>query len=281
MYKKCSVIAELCGNHMGKTTIAAEMIKSAKLCGADYIKFQKRDPELAVPQHMHNSPHPCPIHAFGETYLEHRKFLEFSIDQHRELKALCDDIGIGYSSSVWDTTSAYEITELNPDFIKVGSPSNNNFEVLDILYNNYRGNVHISTGMTTKTELDTLFEYVHPFRDRTVIYLATSEYPVPFDKVYLLELLKLKSLFPHVGFSGHHLGIAIDMLAYGLGATFIERHFTLDRTWKGTDHSASLEPNGLNKLCRDLKSAYSALTYKTVDLTEAEKLNRSKLKIIK
>ena len=103
-------------------------------------------------------------------------------------------------------------------------------------------------------------------KNRVVLYNCTSGYPVPFEDVCLLELRTLYDTFStrvkHIGFSGHHLGIAVDVAAYAMGATWNERHFTKDRTWKGTDHAASLEPAGLPKLCRDLKATWKCMTYK-------------------
>jgi len=280
-YQKCKVISELCCNHGGDINIAKEMIKMSKLCGADYVKFQKRNPIKAVPFDMQNQAHPCPMHSFGETYLEHRQNLEFTINQHKELKNYCEEVGIGYSSSVWDEDSALEIISLNPDFIKVPSAMNENYILLDTLFNNYKGDIHISLGMISFEAKKELFKYLEDKKDRVVMYWTTSGYPVKFEELYLLEIVKLKEMFDRVGFSGHNLGIAVDMSAYTLGAEWIERHFTLDRTAKGTDHSASLEPVGLQKLCRDLNACYKSLTYKDVNFTEDEKRNKDKLKIKK
>ena len=115
-----------------------------------------------------------------------------------------------------------------------------------------------------------------------VIYDCTSGYPVPFEDICLLELTKLRELYASrvkaIGFSGHHLGIAVDSAAVALGAEWVERHFTLDRTWKGTDHAASLEPDGVRKLARDCRAVAKALTYKREDILDIEKVQRNKLK---
>ena len=107
-----------------------------------------------------------------------------------------------------------------------------------------------------------------------MLYTCTSGYPVPFEDVCLLEINNLKKLYAdrvkHIAFSGHHNGIAIDVAAYTLGATWIERHFTKNRTWKGTDHAASLEPGGMEKLCRNLHVTYNALTFKEKDILDIE-----------
>ena len=200
----------------------------------------------------------------------------------------CDSIDIEYSTSVWDITSAKEIVELNPNLIKVPSASNTHYEMLEVLRDEYKGDVHISFGMTTKDEQEKLinfFEEKNQAKDRLIVYSCTSGYPVPFEDVCLLEILKIKEQFGRrvkdIAFSGHHLGISIDIAAYILGASWIERHFTKDRTWKGTDHSASLEPAGFSKLTRDLKATHKSLSYKEKEILDIEKPQRDKLKFFK
>lgn len=284
-FKKPYVIAEIGCNHKGEMEIAKELIKIAKIFGnADAVKFQKRNNKELLTEEQYNAPHPNFSNSYGETYGAHREFLEFDVEKHSELKAYCDEIGITYSTSVWDTTSAKEIASLNPDFIKIPSACNNNFEMLGWLSDNYSGEIHISTGMTTKDETDTLVEFfTKKGRNKDlVLYNCTSGYPVPFEDVCLLDINILKEKYEHkvkhIGFSGHHLGIAVDIAAYTLGANIIERHYTLDRTWKGTDHAASLEPMGLRKLTRDLNAVYQALTFKSSDILPIEQIQRDKLK---
>ncbi|MEM9648095.1 MAG: N-acetylneuraminate synthase family protein [Bacteroidota bacterium] len=284
-YKEPYIIAEIGCNHKGDMKIAKELIYMAKIFGnANAVKFQKRNNKELLTEKQYNEPHPNPANSYGSTYGEHREFLEFDVDQHRELMAYCNEVGITYSTSVWETTSAKEISSLNPEFIKIPSACNNNFEMLGWLCDNYKGELHVSTGMTTKDEISTLIDF---FEERgrakdLVVYNCTSGYPVPFEDICLLDILKLKehydSRVKSIGFSGHHLGIAVDVAAYTLGAHIIERHFTLDRTWKGTDHAASLEPMGLRKLCRDLRATHKALTYKSKDILDIESVQREKLK---
>jgi sialic acid synthase len=284
-YKKPYVIAEIGCNHKGEMEIAKELIKIAKIFGnADAVKFQKRNNRELLTEEQYHAPHPNALNSYGNTYGEHREYLEFDVDQHKELKEYCEEIGITYSTSVWDTTSAKEITSLNPEFIKIPSACNNNFEMLCWLCDNYSGEIHISTGMTTKNETEILVNYfTEKGRNKDlVLYNCTSGYPVPFDDVCLLDINLLKQKYgdqvKHIGFSGHHLGIAVDVAAYTLGANIIERHYTIDRTWKGTDHAASLEPMGLRKLTRDLQAVYQALTYKSSDILPIEQIQRDKLK---
>ena len=220
-YKKPYVIAEIGCNHKGDMEIAKELIKVAKIfCKVDAVKFQKRNNKELLTESQYNAPHPNPVNAYGETYGEHREFLEFSLDQHQELKKFCTEMEITYSTSVWDLTSAQEIASLQPEFIKIPSACNNHFEMLTWLCENYSGEIHISTGMTTKTEIRQLVEFfTEKGRNRDlVIYNCTSGYPVPFEDVCLLEITRMKQLYgdkvKHIGFSGHHLGGHDDILAY-------------------------------------------------------------------
>lgn len=284
-YKKPYVIAEIGCNHKGDMQIAKELIKIAKIfCNVDAVKFQKRNNTELLTEAQYNAPHPNRSNSYGETYGAHREFLEFNVGQHAELKTYCESIGIVYSSSVWDTTSAKEIASLHPEFIKIPSACNNNYDMLGWLCEYYHGEIHISTGMTTKGETDTLVQFfINKGRNKDlVLYNCTSGYPVPFEDVCLLDINLLKQKYQdkvkHIGFSGHHLGIAVDVAAYTLGANIIERHYTLDRTWKGTDHAASLEPMGLRKLARDLQAVHSALSFKQTDILPIEQVQRDKLK---
>lgn len=284
-YKRPFVIAEIGCNHKGDIEIAKELIKVAKIfCNVNAVKFQKRNNRELLTEEQYNKPHPNPSNSYGETYGLHREYLEFNLQEHALLKAYCEEIGVVYSTSVWDLTSAKEIASLNPSFIKIPSACNNNFNLLEWLCSNYKGEIHVSTGMTTKNEIDSIVRFFcdNKRNKDLVLYNCTSGYPVPFEDVCLLEIELLinnyKDKVKYIGFSGHHLGIAIDIAAYTLGANIIERHYTLDRTWKGTDHAASLEPMGLRKLTRDLNAVFNALNYKNTDILPIEKIQRDKLK---
>lgn len=279
------IIAEIGCNHKGEMQIAKELISiAAQFCKVDYVKFQKRtNRELLTPE-QYNAPHPNPHHAYGRTYGEHREFLEFSLSQHEELREYCDEVGVGYATSVWDLTSAKEVSTLKPDFIKIPSGTNQHYPLLGYLCDEYGGQIHASLGMTTRDETERLVGFFES-RGRLgdlVLYACTSGYPVPFDELCLLEITKLIKEYGNkvaaIGFSGHHLGIAADVAAQTLGAQWIERHYTLDRTWKGTDHSASLEPDGMRKLVRNAQAVASALSYRDKELLDIELPQRAKLK---
>lgn len=292
------VIAEIGCNHKGDMELAKELIRvAAHVCKADVAKFQKRNNrELLTPQ-QYNAPHPVPSNAYGDTYGAHREFLEFTPEQHLELIEECKANGIAYSTSVWDLTSAREMAPLNPPLLKIPSATNQHFDLQGFLCENYAGEIHVSTGMSTGREIADLVEFYEE-RGRAkdlVVYSCTSGYPVAFEDVCLFEIRNLMEKFgtrvKGIGFSGHHLGIAADIAALTVGRameadgkgrfTHIERHFTLDRTWKGTDHAASLEPDGLRRLCRDLKHVDAALAYKGQDILPVEQVQRDKLKWVR
>lgn len=278
------IIAEIGCNHKGDFNTALELIDAAVLCKCDVVKFQKRNPRELLSEAEYNAPHPVPENSYGKTYGEHREFLEFNIEQHRKLKEYCEERKIIYSSSVWDMTSAKEIASLNPQIIKIPSAQNTNFPMLDWLCENYTGEIHISFGMTTHEEESKIINFFeqHNRAKDVIIYSCTSGYPVAFEDVSLLEITRLKEQYgtrvKNIGFSGHHLGIAVDIAAVTLGANWIERHFTLDRTWKGTDHAASLEPGGMSKLTRDIRNVSKALMKKHDEILPVEAVQRNKLK---
>lgn len=284
-YTQPYVIAEIGCNHKGDMGIAKQMVETASVfCRVDAVKFQKRcNRELFTPE-QYNAPHPDPANAYGNTYGEHREYLEFTVEQHRELKEYCEELGVAYSASVWDLTSAKEIASLNPSFIKIPSACNNHYAMIRWLCEHYSGEIHVSLGMTTREEEETLVRLFEDWgRNKDVVlYACTSGYPVAFEDICLLEIQRLCREYAgrvkQIGFSGHHLGMAVDVAAYTLGASVIERHYTLDRTWKGTDHAASLEPDGVRKLKRDLGAVYKALHYKEREILDVEKVQREKLK---
>jgi sialic acid synthase len=279
------VIAEIGCNHKGDIDIAKEMISvAARICGADVAKFQKRNNRELLTPEQYDAPHPVPHNAYGPTYGLHREALEFSVDQNRELMEHCAKEGILYSTSVWDVTSAKQMAALEPPLLKIPSATNLHWGVQEYLCRHYGGQIHVSTGMTTKPEIDEIVAFYerHGRAKDVVLYVCTSGYPVAFEDLCLLEIRRFIERYADrvgaIGFSGHHLGISADIAAMTLGAQWIERHFTLDRTWKGTDHAASLEPDGLRRLCRDIRNVSKALTYRSTDILDVELVQRRKLK---
>lgn len=279
------VVAEIGCNHRGDFETAKEMVMMAsQFCKADVAKFQKRNPSECLTEVEYYSPHPDSRNSYGNTYGKHREHLEFTLDEHRKLKDICHNYNIEYSTSVWDLTSANEIISLQPAIIKVPSACNTYFDLLALLCDKHGGDIHISLGMTKRKEEEEIVEFLLKKKrlEDVVLYHCTSGYPVTFEDLNLLEIGRLAEMYGNeikaVGFSGHHLGIAIDVAAFTLGADWIERHFTLDRTWKGTDHAASLEPDGLRRVVRNLKQTALALQHPRQEIIDIEIATRKKLK---
>ena len=277
------VIAEIGATHIGNMERAKTLIKLAALSGANVAKFQKRNPVESTPKDLWDKPHPNQLFSYGKTYLEHRQNLELSIEKHAELKQYCENLGIEYSTSVWDMTSAKEVIALNPKYIKVPSALNHDYTLITFLFERYAGDIHISQGMMSEEDREKFLDFFdehNSWKNRLVVYHCTSAYPCPFENLYLNEIIYLKEMFPRVGFSNHGYGIAADIAALTLGSTYFERHFIDDRTFRHTDSAASLEPDGLSRLCRDLKNVTKAFTAKpaTIDKLEVEQL--AKLRIV-
>ena len=284
--RKPIIIAEACCNHKGDINIAKEMIIQAKNSGADYIKFQKRDIDSWVKRRpdIYKKPHPDKKNAFGDSYENHRRYLEFDIDTHRQLKKYCDAIGINYACSVFDIESAKQIISLNPKIIKIASACNMNFELLQYICDNFNGEIHLSVGMTYKKDIEKIVQFFIKNKRNSdlVVYACTSSYPLKPQDVCLLEINylieKYSKIIKSIGYSGHHQGIIIDVAAFTLGAEYIERHFTLNKQYKGTDQSASIEPTELAKLKSNLEDISFALKNKDKEILDVELSNKEKLK---
>ena len=280
----CTLIAEVGCNHKGDLKIAKEFVDVATtFCKVTHLKFQKRNVRELLTAEEYRQPHPVPYNAYGPTYGQHREALEFDIEQHRELKEYCESRGATYGCSVWDLTSLTEVMDLRPTSIKVPSAMNTHTELLRRLCGEFGGTIHVSLGMTTRAEEDALVELFQARRrfGDVVLYACTSGYPIQANEACLLEIRRLKDAYgaaKGIGYSGHHNGISLDLGAVTLGATYLERHFTLNRTWKGTDHAASLEPDGLRRLHRDLEKLSEALTHKPCEILPVEEEQRAKLK---
>lgn len=285
-YNKPIFIAEICCNHMGSIDIAKKMIKQSKDAGADIVKFQKRDIETWAKRkpNVYGKEHPNQNEAFGKTYKEHRQFLEFSFEEHKELKQYCDLIGVEYSASVWDLKSATEICSLNPNMIKVASPCNSNTEMLTWLCENFKGEIHVSLGMTERKKIAEIVDlFITNNRAKDLyLYSCTSGYPVEYKDMCILEINYLKTKYENIikgiGFSGHHIGTSIDIAAYTLGATIIERHYTLDKSLKGTDQKVALTEQEFHQLVTEIENVRQSLTYKPENILDVEIKNREKLK---
>lgn len=272
----CFLIAEIGACHVGSMARAKHLAKLAHENGADVIKFQKRDPLLSTPKEIADKPHPNPQFSYGETYLEHRMNLELSIDEHMEIKNYCNQIGNKYACSVWDMNSANDICKIDPFIIKIPSACNLHFNMIDYCLEHSSCEIHISLGMTCVEERHSIID---KYRSKNVFfYHTTSEYPCPFENLFLLEIKKMVDMGLNVGFSNHGYGIAADVAAIALGAQCIERHFIDDRAFRHTDAAASLEPSGLRTLKRDMLNVCKALKHKPNASTDKEQVQALKLR---
>jgi YrbI family 3-deoxy-D-manno-octulosonate 8-phosphate phosphatase len=269
------VIAEIGNNHQGDVEIAKELLRQAKLCGADAVKSQKRDIATLLTPEERARPYDSP-HAFGRTYGEHRERLELPEPAWRELFVLAESLGIDFFASAWDVPSARLLRSLGCPVFKIPSAATTHTGLLAEVAG-YGQPVILSTGMTTLPEIDQAVQTLR--RCELYVLQCTSNYPCPFDSVHLRVIPALRERYGTiVGLSGHHRGIAVDAAAVALGARVIERHFTLDRTWKGSDHAASLEPGGLARLVRDVRAVEQALGSARKEIQACEEASLHKLR---
>lgn len=259
--------------------MADRLIEEAAKAGADYVKFQKRS--LATYSVYKKVPHPNSHHSFGSDYYEHRAALEFSVEQHEKLKNACERFGTKYAVSVWDTESLEEVLRIRPEYIKIPSAENRNRTLIEESIRSGLA-VHVSLGMTTWEQKREIFEFLRSKAtyEKFTVYACTSSYPTKIEDLYLGEIAQIKEAFPRfqLGFSGHYLGTHLDSVAYVLGANWIERHFTLDRNWKGTDQAFSLLPTELANLKSNLADTALATRPRPAELLSSELEAWQKLK---
>ncbi len=265
------IIAEIGINHQGDVTIARQLIDKARDCGADVVKFQKRSISRILTRDGLSQPY-LNRNSFGPTYGEHKKALELSEKDYQSLKAYAEERKLIFSASGWDEESIDFLDSIGLTFFKMASADLTNFPLLEHTARKGKPMV-LSTGMANMDMVRTAYEFVRQFNDQVALMQCTSTYPAKFNEIHLNVLHTYRREFPEavVGYSGHELGIAIPPVAVALGARIIERHFTLDRTMKGGDHAASLEPQGFSKMVRDIRHTEQALGSfeKTVQESEA------------
>jgi sialic acid synthase len=253
------IIAEIGHNHQGNLQTCIEMFKSAKLNGADAVKLQKRDNKKLFSTETYNSIYNSE-NAFGKTYGQHREFLEFEITEYKELIKVAQDLGIIFFATAFDLNSADFLMELDMPAIKIASGDLRSVQLLEYCAK-FQKPMILSTGAAEIEDVNRAVEVVKKFNQNFAILQCTAEYPANYAHLDLKVINDYMLRFPDnlIGYSGHDNGISMPLAAYALGARIIEKHFTLDRTMKGTDHAFSLEPTGLRKLRRDLDRLHEAL----------------------
>lgn len=253
----CYVIAEIGHNHQGSVETCKALFLAAKQCGADAVKLQKRDNRTLFTRDMYDAPY-VSENSYGATYGEHREALEFGWTEYGELQVYAKEIGITFFATAFDEVSAEFLADLDMPAFKIAS---GDLTCLPLLRKvaRYGKPVILSTGGGT---MDDVRAAVRALGDCPhAILQCTSGYPASFEELNLNVIKTYREAFPGtvIGLSSHDNGIAMAPVAYALGARIIEKHFTLDRTWKGTDQAFSLEPVGLKKMVRDLKRVKAAL----------------------
>lgn len=270
------VIAEAGINHQGEMRYAKQLIDIAAFAGADAVKFQKRKVERILTREGLDMPY-ANNNSFGKTYGEHKRVLELSDENYYELKKYAEDKGLIFLASAWDEESADFLEELGMPAFKMASADLTNIPLLE--YVAIKGKpVILSTGMAGMEEVERAYKVIVKHNEQVALMQCTSTYPCQFENINLRVMLAYQDKFPCVvGYSGHELGIAIPPVAVALGAKIVERHFTIDRTMKGSDHAASLEPGGLQKMIRDIRHVENALGSKDKTLTPDEEPIKKKL----
>jgi N-acetylneuraminate synthase/sialic acid synthase len=256
---ECFIIAEIGHNHQGSLETCLRMIKAAADSGVSAVKLQKRSNRQLFKTNFYNQPYNSE-NAFGVTYGNHRENLEFNKAEYLECKNYAIDLGIEFFATAFDFESVDFLAELNVPAFKMASGDITN-QPLQKYIASIGKPVIISTGGATLEEIRMAVNVFEEKNCPVSILQCTAAYPPKYEELNLNVISKFINLFQNhiIGYSGHDNGIAMSLLAYALGARIIEKHFTLDRTMKGTDHSFSLEPQGMKKLVRDLTRARLAL----------------------
>lgn len=250
------VIAEIGINHNGEVSIAKKLIDAAVDAGCDAVKFQKRTPEICVPRDQWEKERDTP---WGKmTYIDYKKRIEFERDEFSEIDAYCKSNGIDWFASCWDEPSVDFMEQFEPVMYKMASASLTDLPLLSKVRSTGRP-LMLSTGMSTTHEIEVAVKHVG--LDNLMIAHSTSAYPCPPEELNLRMIHTLMEKYPGIpiGYSGHETGLATTQAAVAMGASFVERHFTLDRAMWGTDHAASVEPAGMARLVRNIRDIELAM----------------------
>ena len=255
----CYVIAEIGHNHQGSLDTAKQLFRVAKECGANAVKIQKRDNRTLYTRAYYNRPYDHE-NSYGATYGEHREFLELGRDEYQELQRFAQELGITMFATAFDMPSADFLAELHMPAFKIASGDLANTPLIEHVARLQKP-IIVSTGGHSMDDVQRAYDTIMPINTKLCIMQCTAGYPCAFEEMNLRVISTYRERFPDVvvGLSAHDSGIAMALVGYLLGARVIEKHFTLNRAMKGTDHAFSLERPGLQKLVRDLRRARAAL----------------------
>lgn len=251
------LISEIGINHNGSVELAKKLIDISKFAGFDYVKFQKRTPEICVPESQKDVLRKTP---WGEMkYIDYKRKIEFGEKEYDEIFKYCEQLGIGCFASVWDV-EAVDFMAKYTDIAKIGSATMTDTETVKLARK--RNNILIlSTGMSTEKEITNAVYLSDP----DVIMHTNSTYPCPVDELNLGYITYLKDKWAdsmpkaEIGYSGHEFGLATTFASVAMGATWIERHITIDRTMWGSDQMSSVEPTGMIKLVKGIRDIEKAM----------------------
>ncbi len=268
------VIAEIGINHNGSLENAKKMIDAAKHAGVDAVKFQKRTPEICVPDNQKNQMRETPWGYI--TYLDYRYKVEFGEAEYAEIDRYCREVGIDWFASVWDEEAVDFLEAFNPICYKIPSASLTDSGLLKKIKSTGRAAI-LSTGMSTMEQIRHAVSLMD--MDKLVLTHATSTYPCEPEELNLRMIDTLRKEFAcPIGYSGHEVGLIPSVMAAGMGACMVERHITLDRAMWGNDQAASVEPSGFERLVKYIRVAEQSLGDGVKKVYESELPSLKKLR---
>ncbi len=286
--KSTYIIGEIGQNHNGSVDLAKLMVEIAarpvidklfnqQLKPLDAIKLTKRDLTQELSSSAMKKPYNSP-HSFGKTYGEHRAFLELSDEEHFEVYKLAKEKGLDFVETLTAPGTLSLLKHFTPDRLKVASRDLTNLPLIEVMAET-KIPIILSTGMGGKKEIDDALEIINKYHDNIAILHCLSEYPAQYKHINLHTISYLKEQYPQytIGYSDHSIGIAVPVAAVAMGAEIIEKHITIDRQLKGTDHAGSLGIDGLWRMVRDIRNIEMALGEKTIFISEAVDSARKKL----
>lgn len=273
----CFIVAEIGNNHQGELSLARDMVHAAAQAGADAVKLQKRDMDALFTRAGREAPY-TGANSFGPTYGEHRLALELDMDAMAELKELAESLGLVFFASAWDLASARQMLDLGMELFKVCSADLVNIPLLRMVGENGVP-VIMSTGMSDFEDIDTAVAELRSWHNNIVLLHCNSSYPCPDANIALPVMAQLRRRHGlPVGYSGHESGLGPSVAAAGLGACVVERHFTLDRAMRGTDHKASLEPEDFARMSAMIREVEAAMSQQGKVVYPEERASAAKLR---
>tara|TARA_B100000674_G_scaffold129856_1_gene100117 strand:- start:8930 stop:9799 length:870 start_codon:yes stop_codon:yes gene_type:complete len=274
--KRTYIIAEIGINHNGSLDVAKKLIDVAALAGCDAVKFQKRNPDVCVPEHQKSVMRDTPWGTM--TYLEYKYKVEFEKEEYDEIHEYCNQKGIAWSASPWDLDSLEFLDNYDLPFIKMPSAMMTNEPLMRAAARTGK-KIIFSSGMSTLEETDKAVQWMREEQADFALLHCNSAYPAPIEDLNLSCIKTLQGRYNcEVGYSGHEFRIGTTVAAIYLGATILERHITLDRTMWGSDHLSSVEPQGLIKMVRGVRELELAYGDGVKRVTEGELPSRKKLR---